>query len=125
MLYHLENHELPCGAKFSNHSGAQEYVNFITATTVWTENSNLPRFVKVYSFGDLDYSESRQPNEIWLCNTHLNQQVVLHELSHFFRPEANHGPAFVNFYFLMLRTFMGSWYADIYRDAFRREGIKF
>lgn len=125
LLYHLENHELPAGRRFASIVEAQEYVNFITATNVWVKTPGLPRFVKVYSLGDLDYSEAQPSNEIWLANRHLDQQVVLHELAHFFRQGTpNHGPAFVNFYLFLVGAFMGTWYADVYREAFEREGIK-
>lgn len=124
-LYFVENNELPAGRRFSDHDDARDYVRFITGTPLWTKQASLPRFVKVFSLGDLKYSEARRPNEVWLCNGHLDQQCVLHELSHFPLPEADHGPAFINFYLMMIRNFMGTWYEEIYADAFRREGIKF
>lgn len=127
MLYHLENNTLYKGARFSGKEQIQSYVDFITASEIWHRYRavapKLPASIHVFSFGDSEYSEQRFPNEIWLAERHWDQQVVLHELAHFF--EDNHSPAWVRAYLQLVAQFMGVEIAAQYRRAFRMGGIKF
>jgi len=126
VLYCLENHELPSGAKFPDIAQAKSFVDFVVSSAFWKNNCSLPQIVHVYSLGDLDYSEARNRNEIWLANTQLNQQVVLHELAHFYPfPRDGHGPEFVRAYLGLISRFMGCEFSKLYREAFKREGIRF
>lgn len=127
MLYHLENNALYKGAKFSSVEQIQSYVDFITGSNYWRrcseDRSNLPGTVKVFSNGDNDFSQQRYPNEIWMAIKHWDQQVVLHELAHFF--EDNHGPGYVRHYLNLIAQFMGLEIAAQYRRAFNANKIKF
>ena len=124
VLYELENAELPCGAKFKDLDEVRDYVGFVTGSALWRNSDGLPQHVRVFSLGDLDYSESHKPNEIWLARRHWDQQVVLHELAHFFHKDFGHPGNFVAAYLTLVEWFMGKEFARRYRAAFIREGIK-
>ena len=125
-LYELENDELSVGRNFATIEEARNFVNFVTSSLTWRVNSARPKCIQVYSNGDHNYSEAKEPNEIWLANSQLTAQVVLHELAHFVSPMIKgHGPKFVRNYLTLIAHFMGVAYADIYRDAFTRSRIKF
>lgn len=126
MLYHMENEVLYKGARFSSKEQLQSYVDFITGSTFWQariEQFDLPGAVTVYSYGDNEFSEVRRPNEIWLTVNHWNQQVVLHELAHFFVDD--HPPEYVRVYLELIEAFMGAEIARQYRQAFRIVKVKF
>lgn len=129
MLYYLENNSLPVGRRFTEKAQIQSFVDYITGSGFWTMQKEihplLPPSILVFSFGDSEYSEAREPNEIWLACKHWNAQVVLHELAHFFSPEDHHGPKFVRAYIALISHFMGLEYAAEYSRAFRVGGIKF
>lgn len=127
MLYHLENTSLSVGQKFTDKAQIQSFVDYITASGFWrhsmNENPGLPSSIRVFSFGDSSHSEQRYPNEIWLAVRHWDQQVVLHEIAHFFAD--NHTPKFVRAYLNLVAQFMGIEYAAEYRRAFLVGGVKF
>lgn len=125
LIYELENKQLPPGAPFDTHAEAQSWVDEITASEFWTDDMRLPKRINIFSHGDLDWSENKSPNEIWLCNTHLWQSVVLHELAHFYPPGDGHGPQFVRAYLGLIAQFMGLHYSNIFRHAFIAHKIQF
>lgn len=121
----LENHELPIGAEFRDLDRVRGFVHFVVGSAMWRNNPALPQFIKVFSRGDEDYSEAREPNEIWLATEHWNAQVVLHELAHFYDPLVKgHHPRFVNAYLNLVSQFMGMEFFNRYMAAFKREGIR-
>jgi len=127
MLYHLENTSLPVGRRFSDTKQIQEFVDYITASNFWhvakMRDPELPGSLRVFSLGDKAYSEQVYPNEIWMAIKHWDQQVVLHEVAHFFAD--NHTPKFVRAYLDLITQFMGLEFAAEYRRAFRLGKIKF
>lgn len=125
LLYILETEQLPKGGSFDNHAAAQLWVNQITASAYWCKHAFLPKYIRVLSHGDLNYSENKSPNEVWLANQHLNPAVVLHELAHFFPPFDGHGPQFIRAYINLLAQFLGLHYSNIYSDVFTANQIQF
>lgn len=123
-IYLLENRELPRGQIFSDLDQVRAFVAFVTGSSMWRNRLCAPQSIQVYSLGDLKYSQAKHPNEIWLARRHWNQQVVLHELAHFWAKPEGHGPRFIGAYLTLMEWFMGEEYASRYREAFKREGIK-
>lgn len=123
-IYEAENHELSYAHRFTCLSDIQTFVNRVTASAPWEALGNVPRYIRVFDWGDNESSEARGSNEIWLARKHWDLQVILHELAHHVSPKTRHGPAWVRAYLLLIQYFMGQFYMETYAKAFKRIGVK-
>lgn len=126
MLYWMEDRALDTGQKFSSITEVQTYVNKVTNSAFWqsaVERAGVPATILVFSNGDHNSSYAEDPCEIWMAIKHWNQQVVLHELAHFFCE--GHPPEYVRAYLDLIANFMGLEIAKQYRQAFKLVKVKF
>jgi len=121
----LEAYELPVGGEFATIEQVRDFIRLVVRSDAWNAMGNLPNAVRVFDWGDSEYSQVMPDHAIWLARHHWNMSSVLHELAHIAAPKTHHGPAWVRSYLVLLSYFMGQYYADLYTKAFKREGVKF
>lgn len=124
-IYELEEYELPVGEKLRSIGDVRRLVNMVVRSDVWNVLGNVPNAVRVFDWGDSEYSMATDDHAIWLARHHRNVASVLHELAHIACPRTKHGKQWVRTYLMLVTYFMGTFYADLYTKAFKREGIRF